>query len=91
MANSQTSQFPPPARLLFSVKDFSARNPALPVTTLRDMIFKAEPRPRANGETIPGNGLIETGAVIRCGRKVLIDETRFFAWLDAKNGIKGVV
>lgn len=81
----------PPPRLLFSIKDFCARNPAFPEATVRDLKFKAEPRFKANGEVIAGNGLLEAGAIVRCGRKVLIDETRFFAWLDAQNGIAKVV
>ncbi len=54
------------------------------------MIFKAEERYTAKGK-LPGNGLLEAGAIIRVGRKVLIDEARFFAWVDSiqdrKNGI----
>ena len=80
----QTPLLPPP-RILLSVKDFSARNPAWPVATLRALIFKAEPRIKADGEVIPGNGLLEDGVIVRSGRKVLIDETRFFSRLDRQN------
>lgn len=80
-----------PPRLLFSVKDFCARNPAFSVATIRDQIFKAEPRSKANGEVVPGNGLLEDGVIVRSGRKVLIDETRYFARLDRQNGITKVV
>lgn len=55
------------------------------------MIFKAEERYTAKGR-LPGNGLLEAGAIIRVGRKVLIDEARFFDWIDSiqKNQQKSV-
>jgi hypothetical protein len=33
------------------------------------------------------NGLKEVGAIIRCGRKILIDTDRYFAWLYGQNEI----
>lgn len=75
----------PPRRVVLTVKQFAQRNPAFTELALRNIIFKASPRLAANGSTIPGNGLIESGALIRIGRKVLIDEDKFFAWVD-KNG-----
>lgn len=71
---------PPP---VFTVKQFSARNPAFPQAALRNLIFKAEPRYSTKGE-IPGNGLIECGAIIRLGRKVIIHEARFFEWIETQ-------
>ncbi len=32
------------------------------------------------------NGLASSGAIIRIGRKVLINENKFFAWVEAQNG-----
>jgi hypothetical protein len=32
------------------------------------------------------NGLAASGAVLRIGRKVLINETKFFAWIEAQSG-----
>lgn len=61
-------------RTLLTVNQFSAKHPAYPVGGLRWMIF--------NEAT---NGLAESGAVVRDGRKVLIDEDRFFARLDQMN------
>lgn len=75
---------PPPPRVLLSVRDFAARHPAFPAATLRELIFKSEERHTAN-DKLPGNGLIEAGAILRVGRKVLIDEARFFAWVDSIN------
>lgn len=69
---------------IFTVEQFAPRNPAFTAPALRNLIFKAEPRLNADGETVPGNGLIEAGAILRIGRKVLIHEQRFFEWLDAQ-------
>jgi hypothetical protein len=74
-----------PTRSVFTVGQFAKRNPAFTEAALRNLIFKADPRHSTRGE-IPGNGLIEAGAVIRIGRKVLLDEERFFAWVDQQNG-----
>jgi len=72
-------------RVLLTVRQLNQRNPAFSESSLRNLIFKAEPGHSTKGE-IPGNGLIEAGAIIRIGRKVLIDEARFFAWVDQQNG-----
>lgn len=71
-------------RVLLTVGQFSDRHPAFSRSALRNLIFKAEEREGANG-IIPGNGLIEVGAIIRVGRKILLDEGRFFEWVDLKN------
>jgi hypothetical protein len=54
-------------------------------SALRNLINKASPLvDRRMGRVLrPGNGLIEAGAIIRLGRRVLIDEERFNAWLLA--------
>lgn len=31
------------------------------------------------------NGLAKSGAIVRIGRKVLIDEAKFFAWIELQN------
>ena len=61
-------------RTLLTVRQLAVKHPALPEGGTRWQIF--------NEET---NGLAESGAIIRCGRKVLIDEDRYFAWLDRQN------
>jgi len=58
----------------FTVKQFSERHPAFSVGSLRALIF--------DGNT---NGLNESGAVVRINRKVLINEGRFFDWVELKN------
>ena len=55
----------------------------LTVPALRHLIFEAKSRKDSKGRVIPGNGLEEAGAIIRLGRKVLIDLDRFDAWLDS--------
>jgi len=72
-----------PNRLVFTVRQFSKRNPAFTEAAIRNLVFKADSRHSSKGE-IQGNGLIEAGAVIRIGRKVLIDEEAFFAWVDSQ-------
>lgn len=74
----------PPHPTLYTVEQFASAQPAFSAAALRNLIFKAEPRQSSRGE-IPGNGLIECGAIIRVGRKVLIDEARFFEWVRGQN------
>lgn len=72
-----------PRREYLTVSQFNQRHKAFTVAALRSLIFKADARDTDLGE-IPGNGLLEAGAIIRIGRRVLIDEARFFEWVDAK-------
>lgn len=74
----------PANQTLFTVEQFSKAQPAFTVSALRNLIFKAETRQSTKGE-IPGNGLIECGAIIRIGRKILIDEQLFFGWVRQQN------
>lgn len=71
-------------RAIFTVRQFAERNPAFTENALRNMIFKAGARNTSRGE-IPGNGLLKAGAIVRIGRKVLIDEAAFFVWFDSLN------
>lgn len=70
---------------ILTVCQFAKRNPAFSEAALRNLIFKAGSRHSTKGE-IHGNGLIEAGAIIRVGRKVLIDEECFFTWVKKQNG-----
>jgi len=73
-----------PNRLVYlTVEQFSQRNPAFTPAALRNLIFKADERQSTKG-VIPGNGLIEAGAIVRLGRKVLIVESRFFEWIESQ-------
>jgi hypothetical protein len=58
----------------FTVKQFAESHPAFTVGSLRALTF--------DGKT---NGLNESGAVVRINRKVLINEGRFFDWVEMKN------
>ena len=53
-------------------------------SAIRADIFKAEDRLNSRGERIAGNGLASHGAVIRRGRKVLLDVRRYGNWLAGR-------
>jgi|TARA_B100000315_G_scaffold250438_1_gene283262 hypothetical protein len=80
----QESQQTQETRRVYSVKQI----PSLPgytwlsASSLRHIIFNSKNRMRSGGESIPGNGLAEERAIIRVGRKVLIDLDAFDRWLD---------
>lgn len=67
-----------------NVRQFSERHPVFTEAALRNLIFKADSRKSSIG-LIRGNGLIEFGAIIRLGKKVLIKEQKFFDWLDEQS------
>jgi hypothetical protein len=53
-------------------------------SAIRADIFKAEDRLNSRGERIAGNGLAAHGAIVRRGRKVLIDVHRYGNWLAGR-------
>lgn len=53
-------------------------------SAIRADIFKAEDRLNSRGERIAGNGLAAHGALIKIGRKRLIDVHRYGNWLAGK-------
>ena len=59
------------SRNLFTVSQFVERNPAFTPGGMRWIIFNEKK-----------NGLAKSRAIVRMGRKVLIDEDRFFEWLE---------
>lgn len=71
----------PPRQVFYTVAQFAEAEPAFTQAALRNLIFKAEPRHSSKG-VIPGNGLIECGAIVRRGRKVMIHRERFLAWVQ---------
>jgi len=71
---AETHEALQPTQLYSTVKQFAERHPAFSVASLRALIF--------DGNT---NGLNESGAVVRINRKVLINEGRFFDWVEIKN------
>jgi len=76
-------------RDLFTVEQFSARRQAWTQQSLRNLILNAEDRLNSRGERIPGNGLAEAGAIVRVGRRVLIDEQAFFRWIAEQTKQRG--
>lgn len=58
-------------RNLTSVRQFVADNPIFSEQSIRWQIFNAN-----------SNGLAESRAIIRLGRRVLIDVDRYNSWLD---------
>jgi len=54
---------------LLTVALFSDKHQSFPQGGLRHLIFNAE-----------ANGLAASGALVRIGRRVLIDEAKFFDW-----------
>ena len=67
-------QFPRKPRL-FTVKQFAERHQAFTEGGLRWLLFHRET-----------NGLSQ--AVVQIGRRVLLDETIFFEWLDTQNNTR---
>lgn len=65
--------------LLLTVRQFSEKHPCFSHGSLRNLIFLSKSRQCSAGE-IAGNGLDQ--ALIRVGKKVLINEARFFEWLE---------
>ena len=82
--------YPPPIEqrpVYKTVEQFCKDNPAFTSSSIRNLIFKSDERLSSNG-VIAGNGLAEAGAIIRIGRKVLIDENCFYAWVQ-KQQVRG--
>ena len=69
MQSSEINQLVP---CLLSVRQFAGKHPAFPESSLRWLIFNKE-----------DNGL--AAAIIKIGRRVLIDERKFFDWLKVQN------
>lgn len=57
---------------LYTIRQFAESNPAFSEASLRWQVFKSSE-----------NGLLKSGAIIRNGRRILIDGEKFFAWLQA--------
>lgn len=64
------------AFIYLTVQQLTEKHQAFTYGGIRGLIFNEEK-----------NGLQKSGAIIRIGRKVLIDETKFFAWVAAQNEV----
>ena len=70
----------PPANLprsLLTVNQLSEKHPFVSQGSLRYLIFNSKL-----------NGLEAAGALVRLGRRVLIDEEKFFEWIDSKPNLE---
>lgn len=67
---------------LVTVDGLAQRMPAVPVATLRDLIYHAEERFTAAGEKIPPNGFAK--CIVRLGSRIYIDVPVFVEWLESK-------
>ena len=76
--NQQQNEVVQTAILYSTVNQFTDKHPAFTKGGMRALIFHERT-----------NGLTQAGAIVRIGRKVLIDEAKFFSWIEAqKNGGK---
>jgi hypothetical protein len=57
-----------------TINQFTTANLAFTLGGMRALIFNED-----------SNGLKASGAIIRLGRKVLIDNAKFFAWIESQN------
>jgi hypothetical protein len=65
-----------PKSIFRTVKQFTQINTAFTNGGIRSLIFNERQ-----------NGLAQSGAIVRIGRKVLIDEARFFSWVETQNRV----
>jgi hypothetical protein len=71
-----------PPRRLYTLEKFAERHSSfLTLGALTGQVWRSKPRQSSRGE-IPGNGLEECGAIVRVNGRVLIDEARYFEWVD---------
>ena len=66
-------------RTLLTVNQFSKKHPAFSVGGLRWQIFNSV-----------SNGLDEAGSIVRLGKRVLIDEEKYFQWIDSQQERRSV-
>jgi hypothetical protein len=73
---------------IFPVKDVLKQDGYdwLTESMLRHLLFKSDSYIK-DGEIIKGNGLKESGAVIRIGRKILIDLNYFDEWINSQKDL----
>ncbi|WP_292553103.1 hypothetical protein [Methylobacter sp.] len=64
--------------VLSTINQFTTKHLAFTLGGLRSLIFNEH-----------SNGLANSGAIVRIGRKVLINEAKFFAWVEAQNSKNG--
>jgi hypothetical protein len=75
----------PRIRILSTVRQFAKKYPAFSLGSLRHLIFFSQDRPTPKG-ILPANGL--DMALVRLGRKLLIDDAKFFEWIERRQESK---
>ncbi len=75
----------PPTKKLLLVRQLSSNHPAFTENAIRALIYASKSRKRSASKSgvadIPGNGLAH--AIIKLGRRVLIDEQAFLEWVNS--------
>ena len=61
-------------------RQFCEKYEAFPMGGLRKLLFNAD-----------SNGLLEKDAVIKVGNKILINDNKFFAWLEWQHEFQALV
>jgi hypothetical protein len=74
MNNQQNIELTPFEYAYLTINQFTAKHPAFTLGGVRSLIFNEHQ-----------NGLAKSGAIVRIGRKVLIDQNLFFAWVQSQN------
>lgn len=69
--NQQQTEAAQTAIIYSTVKQFCERHQAFTAGGIRHCIFNEH-----------NNGLSKSGAIVRIGRKVLINEPKFFSWVE---------
>jgi hypothetical protein len=72
---TQHSEAVQTAYIYSTVKQFCQRHPAFTTGGIRHNIFHEH-----------SNGLAKSGAIIRLGRKILINEDKFLGWVANQSG-----
>ena len=72
METAEDKQNQSPQHTLYTVAKFSQRHSFITEGGLRFQIFNAKE-----------NGLAASGAIVRIGRRVLIDEKRYLDWIES--------
>ena len=65
--------------IYLTVNQFIEKQPAFTNGGLRALIFNEY-----------SNGLAKSGAIVRIGRKILIDEAKFFSWIELQNKVASI-
>ena len=74
MNHIQTTEAIQTAFAYLTINQFTAKHTAFTLGGMRSLVFQEHQ-----------NGLAKSGAIVRIGRKVLIDQEKFFAWVQSQN------